>query len=275
MMNSVALVTSWVRPSTSTSTGVAQLICTVRFVRQASLPVASVVGDQRPTRSPLSSSRWMMTQVLVEDRRRAGAEPERRELLDRLPERLAVEVVRIQPLRTEVGVDPAGRRSPPSGRQRAAPMPCVVDRSLVGDVLPERLAGLGVERQHLERVLPIGRRRCRDGRMACPPRMWSTAFAPGMHLALDRPRSERGGRPRRSATSGRGGEGGLPERCCGPAAIRSAAPFGRDPLSARSAPLRPVLGGHSAGAPTHARPTTNSIRPTTKHERSSGVTSRL
>src|SRR4030095_7756759 len=94
-------------------------------------------------------------EVLIKERRRTGAEAERRKLLDDLPYQLAGRVIGIETFGAEVGKD---HRTVGRGRwtrEAALPMPVVVDRSFVRRLIPENLAGLHVEGEHLESVFLV------------------------------------------------------------------------------------------------------------------------
>ena len=118
--------------------------------------------------SPLSSSHcritrspWSTGEVPTPDaeaRDDAGIE---------LPVQLALEVVGVEALRAEVGVDARAVRDGVGEAKLAAGGGCR-GRALPGDALPQYAAALRVERQHLEGVPAVGAHR-RDERTPCPP----------------------------------------------------------------------------------------------------------
>ena len=178
----------------------------------------------------------------MQDRRRAGAEPERREGRGRLPGEVALGVVRVEALGAEVGEDHGavghGRRP----GEAAAPVAGVEDRPFVGRPVPEDLAGGGVESEHLERVLLVGGDAVGvDPVLFLPMRVLDGSLA-GHDVALDD-----GGQVDTVAPDNRRGHPG-PGKLSLPGDVLVGRPLGRRlgvgryALAARSAPLRPVLG---------------------------------
>ena len=205
---------------------------------------ALVVGDDRRTLAVVLVA-LNDHEVLVQNRRGARTHAKRRKVLHDLPRELAVHAVGVETLGTEVGE----HHFPVGGRRRsgkaAGAVARVVDRPLVRGLLPDRLAVLRLDRQHLERVVPV----CRH----------AVGMHPGLpfHRVLD-------GLPARQhfPFHGRGHEQAVaPHRRRGmpgghrhlPAHVAVRLPLGwnprlaRNPLSARPAPLRPVLRGSDGG----------------------------
>src|SRR5262249_30421198 len=85
----------------------------------------------------------------VEDGRGAVAHAHGGDASDRgLPLEVALEVVRVEPFRSEEGVHPLAVGHRGGGREARLAVPAVVGRALVGHLFPEDLAGLRVHRQH-------------------------------------------------------------------------------------------------------------------------------
>ena len=119
-------------------------------------------------------------QVLVEHGRRRRAHADGGDVADvGFPGERAVEVVGVEALGAEVGVDPLAVGDRRRRRVAALLVTVVVDRTVVGGALPERLAGWRGRGPSPCRCDACRRRPSRDGRTPCRPSRWIGALAPG------------------------------------------------------------------------------------------------
>ncbi len=185
----------------------------------------------------------------MQDRRRAGAEPERREGRDRLPGEVALGVKRIEAFGAEVGKDHGAVGHGGRPGEAAAPVARIEDRPFVGGPIPEDLAGGGVEGEDLERVLLVGGDTVGVNPVLFLPVAVLDGPLAGNDVALDD-----GGQVDTVAPDDRRGHPG-PRKLSLPGDVLVGRPLGRRlgvgryALPARSAPLRPVFGCYRRGQP--------------------------
>ena len=187
-------------------------------------------------------------QVLVEHRRARRAHAQRLDVADvDLPQQLAGEVVGEDALGAEVGEDP-GAVGDRRRRGVAAPLvPAVVDRPLVGHLLPAHRAGVERQRDHLVGVLPVGAQRVGvhelRGRLAgVLLEQVDRGLGARQRLAFDRRRQKDVVAPDDWRRVAEPGNGGLPRDVGRRAPGRRQRRLVRDALAVRAAELRPVSG---------------------------------
>ena len=181
----------------------------------------------------------------------------------RLPEQLAVEVVRVQALRPEPRVHALAVHDRRGRGEAAAAVARVVGVALPRGLLPQHLPAVGVHRQHLQRLRAVGAHAVGMRRTPCPRRGASRAGEAGLaDVALDRRGQEDAIAPHHRRRVAAAGDGRLPQHVLGRAPRERQAGLGRDALAVRAAELRPAvrLGSGSAEAAAPASSSAESTR---------------